>query len=178
VGRTLRLDAPLVSQRYGLRVCPATCGRSPRKPHSSPSKIAVRNSRCSRQPLQGLVRSKQTCDPGWMLIREPLPNRGSSNPDRAPAGGDHAAAAAGLCVDLTREAGTSWAAPVGDPQPIPLVNTPAAVARSENDPSTVRAGRRNTRELVRQRNLAITANTYTLMLVDQNEIDYAALSSS
>ena len=33
-------------------------------------------------------------------------------------------------------------------------------------------------EHVGQRNLAVTANTYTHVLVDENEIDYAALSSS
>lgn len=33
-------------------------------------------------------------------------------------------------------------------------------------------------ELVGQRNLAVTANTYTHVLVDENEIDYAALLSS
>lgn len=30
-------------------------------------------------------------------------------------------------------------------------------------------------ELVGQRNLAVTANTYTHVLVDETEIDYAAL---
>lgn len=33
-------------------------------------------------------------------------------------------------------------------------------------------------ELVGQRNLAVTANTYTHVLVDETEIDYAALLSS